>query len=284
MAFNQQMQMPYTQVLQNYDTQPIQQVNMPNNMYYSQPWSNQQQQYQQQYQQQSQQQIPFHNFPSQTRTREEEWQTVQYDNKKRRRSPDNPDTTNDKSKYWLGNPITTANRYNVLSANEDMEQSSTTTTNEEPKPPPIFVTRVTNIKPLTELLVSLVKDKYSLKTISQDQIKIQLETRETYTATCKALQERNTEFYTYKPKQDRSFRVVLKNFHPSSELEPLKNELQQLGHQVINIWNIKHRVTKSPLSMFFIDLQTKENNKEIYDIKLLQNCVVQFHNRALTEL
>jgi hypothetical protein len=42
-------------------------------------------------------------------------------------------------------------------------------------------------------------------------------------------------------------------------------------HKVRNILNVKHRITKEPLSLFFIDLEPKENNKCIYDMEFLCN-------------
>jgi hypothetical protein len=83
----------------------------------------------------------------------------------------------------------------------------------DPKPPPIFISGVTNIKPLIELLNALAPNKYLVKTQPHDQAKVQPTESPVYTAIIKALMDRNTEFHTYKPKQDRSFRVVIKNLH-----------------------------------------------------------------------
>ena len=52
--------------------------------------------------------------------------------------------------------------------------------------------------------------------------------------------------------------------------------LERLGHEVINVSNIRHRVSKNPLSLFFIDLKQKPNNKEIYNISRLMNAIVKF--------
>lgn len=41
---------------------------------------------------------------------------------------------------------------------------------------------------------------------------------------------KDTEFHTYKLKQDRSFRVILKNIHPSANIEEIKAEIEELGH------------------------------------------------------
>ena len=146
----------------------------------------------------------------------------------------------------------------------------------EPEPPPIYVDGVKNINPLMELLNEIVKERYIIKALNQDQVKVQPKTGEAYTIIVKALTEKNTQFHTYKPKQERSFRVVLKNLHYSTDINEIKESINSLGHDVHNIWNIKHNKTNKPLSMFFIDLKHKENNKEIYKIKTLMNTIVAF--------
>jgi hypothetical protein len=35
--------------------------------------------------------------------------------------------------------------------------------------------------------------------------------------------------------------------------------------------NVKHKVTKEPLSMSFVDLEPQHNNKEIFKVELLYN-------------
>lgn len=77
-------------------------------------------------------------------------------------------------------------------------------------------------------------------------------------------------------KQERSFRVVLKNMHYSSDLDSIKEELTKGGHIVTNIWNIKQRGTKKALSMFYVELKPDPNNKLIYNIKHLLQCKIQF--------
>ena len=86
----------------------------------------------------------------------------------------------------------------------------------------------------------------------------------------------NAKLHTYQLKQERPFRVVLRNIHHSVDLDELKFELQKLGHKVTNINNIRHRVTKNPLSLFFVDIKQKENNKEIYNVNRLMKSIVKF--------
>jgi hypothetical protein len=55
-------------------------------------------------------------------------------------------------------------------------------------------------------------------------------------------------------------------------------------HAARNILNVKHRVTKEPLSLFFVDLEPKENNKDIYDMEFFVSnvlfCVILYSNEV----
>jgi hypothetical protein len=97
-----------------------------------------------------------------------------------------------------------------------------------------------------------------------------------YTTTVKALMEKNTEFHTYKPQQERNFTVVLKNIHPSIDLNDIKQSLKDKGHVVTNISNVKQKLINKPLPMHFIDIKPHDNNKEIYKINKLLNTIEQF--------
>ncbi|PNF21360.1 hypothetical protein B7P43_G17732 [Cryptotermes secundus] len=88
--------------------------------------------------------------------------------------------------------------------------------------------------------------------------------------------EKYTEFHACKPKKDKTFRVVLKNMHQTTDLKELSNSLADKGHMVINIWNVMQRITNVQLPLFFVDLKAQDNNKEIYKITLLMNTCVQF--------
>jgi hypothetical protein len=82
------------------------------------------------------------------------------------------------------------------------------------------------------------------------------------TAITKSLAEKQTEFHTYKPKNGRSYRVVLKNMHCSIPPADIKTEIEKLGHQVSNIWNITQYRTKLPLSVFIVELKPAPNNQD----------------------
>jgi len=56
-----------------------------------------------------------------------------------------------------------------------------------------------------------------------------------YVNIVKELKSKNTEFYTYKPKQEKSFRIVLKHIHVTVNLD--KIEIEDLGHIVTKMDN-----------------------------------------------
>jgi hypothetical protein len=52
----------------------------------------------------------------------------------------------------------------------DETQEDATTQDADPKPPPIFISGVTNIKPLIDRLNTLAPNKYLVKTLLHDQV------------------------------------------------------------------------------------------------------------------
>jgi len=112
-----------------------------------------------------------------------------------------------------------------------------------------------------------------------EQIEIQPRSSIAYVSIVKELKSRNTEFHRYKPKQERSFKVVLKHIHATANLDDIKKEIEDLGHTITNIWNIKKQDTKKALHMFYIELKQKSNNKDIYEIDSLLDCRVKFEPR-----
>lgn len=202
---------------------------------------------------------------------EEKWQTIS--NKKRIRDSPGKENSNQKhqktSSYWLSKNIATTNRFAPLQTEPECQNIPSTRTELLSKPPPIFVDNVSNIQPLISLLDKVAKNQFELKNLKNQQVKIIPKNPETYKKILSELEKKNTEFFTYKLKEERSFKVILRNLHPSVDTEELKKELLERGHEVTNIWNIRKRGTKEPLPLFDIDLKLSPNNKEIYTIKSL---------------
>jgi hypothetical protein len=100
-------------------------------------------------------------------------------------------------------------------------------TDDSPKPPPIFVSDVTTIPPLIQLLDQTAFKLYEIKAPAHNQVKIQSKTPNNYRAIIKALTAKNTSFHTYKPKDERSYRVVHKNMHFSINPTDIQSEIEK---------------------------------------------------------
>lgn len=213
---------------------------------------------------------------SEKQEQEQNWKDVQY-RKRQRSSPELPSRRLKQTKlnYWLAAPIPTSNRFEEIGL-EDQQNTEGNHVPKPIKPPPMFIDKVSNIKPLSEMLENTVRGDYEIRILSGERVKVQAKSDKSYSIIYKELKKRNTEFFTYQPKQERSFRVVLKNIHPSTGTEELKSALDELQHKATNIWNIKDRRTNKPLPMFYIDLQQNANNKDIYNVKTLLHCRVVF--------
>ena len=208
---------------------------------------------------------------------EEGWKSVQT-NKWKREGP-NIECGKLKQKtltsYRLGE--SSQNRFAALQNDEIDEQINKYVNTEKiSKPPHIFVHQVNNIQLLIQLLNEKVPKQYELKIIKANDVKIQPLTDEAYSSIVKDLEEKQTQFFTFKPKNEWSFRTILKNMHHSVDVEELKGELRELGYNVNYIFNMKHRETKLPLPMFVIEFEQHTNNKDIYDIKMLLHSRIVF--------
>jgi len=100
------------------------------------------------------------------------------------------------------------------------------------KPPPIFVTRITNVQPLYQLLKEIVIR--IMDSNLQEVTKLKSSKVIDYINIMKELRK-DTEFRTYKLKQERSFTIVFKYIHPSWNVDDIRKVIEDSGHMVTNI-------------------------------------------------
>jgi hypothetical protein len=177
-------------------------------------------------------------------------------------------------------PATTHNQYEVLSNqatnNETPGNNSSTVTEKIPKPPPIYVYGVIDFKKMLDNFTTAVPEEtYRCTSLPNDTIKINTSSPDTYRTLVRHLNQEKIVHHTYQMRQDRAYRVVIRNLHYSVPVEDIKEELQSKGHKVRNIMNIRHRVSKEPLPLFYVDLEPNQNNKEIYSICSIGNAIIK---------
>lgn len=206
------------------------------------------------------------------------WQCDDYTlvSRKKKRSPEsNPRNVRQKGDSL---PIETEiqNRFSPLLSENPQEQEIFEEVPRKPQIQPIFVTNITNFKAFQNDVNQMgFKEKYLVKVLS-NQIKILPDDIPTYREMISYFKSKNVSYYTHRLKQERSFRVVLKNVHHTTPHEDIIEDLAALGYVVENVSNIKHARTKEPLSMFFIDLKNDPHNKDIYSVTKMGNKIVSF--------
>lgn len=210
---------------------------------------------------------------------EEVWQTVTSGNK--RVLSDNAKTLGQKKhcQSISSSPITITNTFAPLDGlkGNDMMMDSSESAPKEDKPPPIFIPNVSNIKLMVQTIESAItKIEYNYKLLNNNQVKICLTSSDAYRKLVHKFKDMKICFHSYQFKKDKAYRVVLKNMHYSTELNDITESIEEFGHKVRNISNVKHFKTKNPLPMFFIDLEPSYNNKEIFDIQFLLNAKIAF--------
>ena len=197
-----------------------------------------------------------------------EWQVIRNSTRKRNQQTQN-NTPESK--------IETYNRYGLLTNETNLnstEGNPSPTRNH--KPPPIFIHGVINYGAMINRIRNIAEDEqYSTKSLSNNVIKINCVTPETYRNLIRYLKENNIYYHTYQLKEERAYRIVIKHLHHSTDVEDIRQELLELGHKARNIINAQRRINKEPLNLFFIDLEPAQNNKEIYKITALQNKIIQ---------
>lgn len=174
-----------------------------------------------------------------------------------------------------------SNRYEALRGNDNIPNDNTSDAQNnkekrDPKPPPIYIYGVTNYKDMITNLSKVTEENtYTTKALANNTVKVNANDVETYRKLIRHVCEEEIVHHTYQVQQDRAYRVVIRDLHPTVPESIIKEELQKKGHKVRNIMNIRHRVSKEPLPLFFVDIEPDTNNKEIYKLDYLLHCKIK---------
>lgn len=144
----------------------------------------------------------------------------------------------------------------------------------EERPPPIYIKNVSNINSLLRQIQTVDPGEYTHSSI-QNKLKLTFKTIQGYRNVIKYLESTTAEFYTYKIKSEKTFRVVIRGLHATCDASLMMEELRQLGYDPVQMLPVRHPVTKQILPMFFVDLKPSAKNPEIYDLKRLYHAVIK---------
>lgn len=207
------------------------------------------------------------------------WQKDRTPSRRFKRKETSP-IQNDTNKKMKNRPeiaIPTHNSFDLLEDEQLLDVNKTKKVY-VPKPEPIFVTGVLNVTSLKDALNRFVDSSlYTMTTLrSGHVIKIMPKDIQTYKSIRENFISSNISHYTYQLKSERAYRVILRGLHCSEDTKEIAQELTEMGHDVRQVVNALHRTSKDPLPMFYVDLEPKHNNKEIFSVKHINNLKVTF--------
>lgn len=159
------------------------------------------------------------------------------------------------------------------------------------KPPAFCLDGVSDVDGMVKKFTSLTGEKsFLVNTLADGTMKIAAETVAAYNILTKFCRDKKLMWHTYQPKNERSFNVVINGLHRSFKIDDLKHFLKNEGHIVRSASVMRRRVfdRDSETSMtvlmdkFIVHLEPQANNKEIYNVKYIDHCVVHIeppHNK-----
>jgi len=138
-------------------------------------------------------------------------------------------------------------------------------------PPPIFIkSTINNYQAFCEEISNLQAPslEFSCKTTSNS-LKLNTSNPNSYRTVIKYLKQKNVNFYTFQLHDDKPYRVVIRNLHPTTAVDFIKEDLGNHGFLTRNITNVLHYQSKAPLPLFFVDLEPATNNKDIFELQYI---------------
>lgn len=210
--------------------------------------------------------------PSDLSGNESDWKTVPTNSTKRNRSPNH---TSPNTKKTDTNIFISANRFtpiaptNEVQPMETVETQSLNNDNKTSKPPPIFIQEQINYNNFCQKINELTDTSGFDCKSSTKGLKLQTYSPDSYRSVIKYLKNNNVSFHSYQSKEEKPYRVVIRNMHHSTDTSFIKQELLNKGFVTRNIMPVTHKSTNTPLPIFFVDIEPSPTNSEIFKLTSL---------------
>lgn len=191
-----------------------------------------------------------------------------------------PNATSPPPKKIDKNIFISTNRFTPIAPNDEEERMDDTNDNipdknQTPKPPPIFIQEKLNFNNFCIKIKELIDSTGFDCKSSTNKLRLQTYSADSYRTVINYLKENNVSFHSYQSKELKAFRAVIRNLHPTTDLSFIKKELLDSGFTTRNIMPVFHKLTKTPLPIFFIDLEPGPTNADIFKITSLCYTIVK---------
>ncbi|VVC46180.1 Pre-C2HC domain [Cinara cedri] len=188
-----------------------------------------------------------------------------------------PSTSSSEKVYKITKPVfVSTNRFNILNTSDNLDDSEihnvsknnpdSITEQINSLPPPIFVRNVGNFIELHNHLINLVGSDNLFFKSSANNLKISTKTSDSYRAVITYLKSGKAEYYTYQAHDNKAFRIVIRNLHPTTSTTEIGSDIESLGYNVHQVSNVLDKSIKRPFPIFFVDLEPAPINNEIFNL------------------
>nr|XP_018912213.1 PREDICTED: nucleic-acid-binding protein from mobile element jockey-like [Bemisia tabaci] len=141
------------------------------------------------------------------------------------------------------------------------------------KPPPIFITNE-DPESVRELLIGYEIKEYTLKKVSDKQVKVILKTEVDYRKFLQKLHDMEVKFYTFQFPSCKTTKRILRGLPSDYEIDKIKSKFKDMATdlELKNIRQIYHIVTKTPLPLFELSFKLQSKISErLEKIKNMDN-------------
>lgn len=166
--------------------------------------------------------------------------------------------------------------------------------------PPIFVSQVKVASTLINTINPGRDCSIGFQILANGDVKINCKDENSYRNTVNLLNSvsqnvehalHGIEFHSYQCKTTRPYRVVVRGLYCTTSIDEIKEELANCGHIAKDVANViitrriqikeatankpaKFETRKIPLPVFYVNLEPKSNNKDVYEISHMLHCKV----------
>jgi len=156
-------------------------------------------------------------------------------------------------------------------------QEQPDTNNNAPKnilPPPICIKGILVFIRLRNDFIKIIGPDSFLCKLTTTYLKIQKDTTDNY----RILRYWCPVITRYQLQSHKLLRVVIRNVFSSTPETHIASALEELGHTLKNVTNVKHQLIRTPLPLFFVDIDPKVYDNSIFDNTSLLTRILKLRN------
>lgn len=160
--------------------------------------------------------------------------------------------------------INTPNRFEPLRNTDNESENSETI-------PPIYLQNIElgQYKTLICVLKTLVGVNFQCQATSRNGVTVYPSSSDAYRTLVRGLKEKNYNFHSFQLPREKAYRIVIRHLHPSTDVDDIKAALEDRSFNVRSVVNVLQLGTRTPLPLFFVDLEPSKDNGKVFEVSTL---------------